>query len=268
MSEIKDSVLALIEPTKELLNLDDELLTNSKDFLAQNLLQAFLNEGSVMELDGFIAAAAQQNVSIGEFTAVLEELKKQAFDIFEELKTNYENSQIKQELIDMIYSGIETYTSVALVRFGNTVSSSAFINVELCTPGAKLPTYAHEGDQGADIYAPEDVVIEPHTYGNLIQTGLKLKIPDGWAVAIRPRSGMSKKTTLRISNTPATIDTKYTGEIGILFDNIGDEPVKINAGDRIAQMIVEKNYRANFTQIEKVDDDTDRGSGGFGSSGV
>lgn len=263
---MKESVLALIEPTKELLSLDEELLINSKDFLAQNLLQAFLNEGSVAELDNFIINAAEQGASMAEFTVVLDDLKNQAFETFQELKKDYENSHIKLELIDMIYSGIETYCAVALTRFGNVLTSSTFLKIELCHPNAKIPTYAHPGDQGADIYVPEDVIIEPHTFGNMIKTGLRLEIPHGWAVAIRPRSGLSKKTTLRLSNCVGTIDENYRGEVGVLVDNIGDAPIEIKAGDRIAQLILEKNYYANFTKVEKVDDNTERGQCGFGSS--
>lgn len=120
---------------------------------------------------------------------------------------------------------------------------------------------------GADIYAIEDTVIEPHTYGNMISTGLKFKIPFGWAISIRPRSGMSKNTALRISNAPATIDQNYRGEVKILFDNIGDKPILIKAGDRIAQFILEHSYTANFEEVEEISSDTNRGAGGFGSSG-
>jgi dUTP pyrophosphatase len=141
------------------------------------------------------------------------------------------------------------------------------VGVEITHPNAKIPTYAHDGDQGADIYAVEDITLEPHTYGNMIPTGLKLLIPHDWAVSIRPRSGLSKHTTLRISNAPATIDTQYRGKIMILMDNVGDKPYTIKAGERIAQMILERNYRATFCQVDSVEPNTDRGEGGFGSSG-
>ena len=101
----------------------------------------------------------------------------------------------------------------------------------------------------------------------MVSTGLKLNIPEGWAIAIRPRSGMSKKTPLRISNCVGTVDTNYRGLVCVLFDNFSDEPVSIKAGDRIAQMILERNYRGIFTQVDSVEDDTDRGDKGFGSSG-
>ena len=140
--------------------------------------------------------------------------------------------------------------------------------VELCREKAKLPLRAHETDQGADIFAAEDIDLPAHSFGNMVPTGLKFIIPPGWAVAIRPRSGMSRKTPLRISNSPATIDETYRGEVMVLFDNFGDEPFHISAGDRIAQFILEKNYRADFIQIDNVPSDTERGTGGFGSSGT
>ena len=94
-----------------------------------------------------------------------------------------------------------------------------------------------------------------------------MAIPHGWAISIRPRSGMSRTTPLRISNSPATIDQQYRGEVKILFDNFSDKPVEIKAGDRIAQFIIEKNYRGDYIEVDTVEPDTDRGEGGFGSSG-
>lgn len=172
----------------------------------------------------------------------------------------------KSELCDIVYSYIESY--IALIC--STMSTRTHVNlfVELCRENAKLPLRAHETDQGADIFAAEDIDLPAHSFGNMVPTGLKFIIPPGWAIAIRPRSGMSRKTPLRISNSPATIDETYRGEVMVLFDNFGDEPFHISAGDRIAQFILEKNYRANFIQIDNVPSDTERGTGGFGSSGT
>lgn len=175
-------------------------------------------------------------------------------------------SQVKSELCDIVYSYIESYVSLIC----STMAFRTKVNlcVELCREGAQLPLRAHDTDQGADVFAPEDFDIPAHSFGNMIPTGLKLIIPPGWAVSIRPRSGLSRKSTLRISNSPATIDELYRGEVCVLFDNLGDEPIHISAGDRIAQLILEKNYKANFMQIDHVDDNTERGAGGFGSTGV
>ena len=181
------------------------------------------------------------------------------------VKAKYPDSIIKQTVCDMTGNMIENYFMTFVSKLANR--DGVNIGVELAHPNAKIPTYAHEGDQGADLYAVEEMIIQPHTYGNLIPTGIKVIIPHDWALAIRPRSGLSKNSTLRISNAPATIDQLYRGEIKVLMDNIGDTPVTIKPGERIAQMILERNYHAAYHQVDSVSPDTERGEGGFGSSG-
>ena len=159
---------------------------------------------------------------------------------------------------------------------------------------ARLPVYANLTDAGADIYANEDMWIVPHQT-KLMKTGIRLAIPPGYEVQIRPRSGLSLKTSLRIPNSPGTIDTGYRDEVGIIIYNeavrnnsiegcvdIKLNPVKrengmpklpkgtyfIKKGDRIAQMIVARVCHAKFEQVSDVSKiGTNRG-GGFGHSGV
>lgn len=145
---------------------------------------------------------------------------------------------------------------------------TATISVELCHENAKLPTYAHKDDAGFDFYLPEDFTIKAHEYGKIAKTGLKMAIPTGYELQIRPRSGNSVKTTLRISNTPGTIDCGYCDEIGIICDNIGDEDITFKAGDRIAQGVLNISPKGVFNQVEDIL--TVAGSnrqGGYGSSG-
>lgn len=145
---------------------------------------------------------------------------------------------------------------------------TAVISVELCHENAKLPTYAHKDDAGFDFYLPEDFTIKAHEYGKIAKTGLKMAIPTGYELQIRPRSGNSVKTTLRISNTPGTIDCGYCDEIGIICDNIGDEDITFKAGDRIAQGVLNVVPRGIFNQVDDIL--TIAGSnrqGGYGSSG-
>lgn len=185
-------------------------------------------------------------------------------ELIEGFKQGYSSSKEKIEFLDQLYESFAEYMNMAVNMY---ISDFAEIGVQKLHPNAQIPTYANAGDQGADLYAPEDVTIEPHTYGNLIKIGIALNIPEGWAVGIRPRSGMSKKTTLRLSNCYGTIDTNYKDEIGVLFDNIGDEPYTIHAGDRIAQMVLEKNYPAQFAEVADVKALGDDRGGGFGHSG-
>lgn len=147
----------------------------------------------------------------------------------------------------------------------------ANIPVELCRPNAKLPVYAHDGDDGADVFATNNDDIAPGET-MILYTGLKVSIPKGWALSVRPRSGLSLKTGLRIANAPGTIDYGYLDEVGIIATNIGAKTLSIQTGDKIAQLILERAYKAEYT---KVDDITahatenranSQGQQGFGST--
>lgn len=142
------------------------------------------------------------------------------------------------------------------------------IYYEKCREDAKEPTYAHNGDAGFDFYLPEDFTIKAHEYGKIAPTGLKMSIPNGYELQIRPRSGNSVKTTLRIANAPGTIDCGYSNEIGIICDNIGDEDLVFKKGERIAQGVLSIVPKGNFIKIENINKkiENDR-NGGFGSSG-
>lgn len=158
--------------------------------------------------------------------------------------------------------------------------------IEKCRENAVIPTYANEGDAGMDLYACEDVIIEPGKSA-LVPTGLKMAIPMGYEVQIRPRSGISLKTTLRVPNTPGTIDCGYRDEVNVIIYNASnredasaDAPFTLNdkgckhgtyricKGDRVAQMVLAQVSYANPVIVESVKDiGTNRG-GGFGSSGI
>ena len=133
-----------------------------------------------------------------------------------------------------------------------------------------LPLPAYESDEaaGMDIRAALD---EPRTLKpgerDLIPTGLQMALPGGYEAQIRPRSGLAYKHGITMLNTPGTIDSDYRGEVKVLAINHGDEPYKIEHGDRIAQMVIAPVYQP---QIEETDSlpETNRGKGGFGSTGV
>lgn len=132
--------------------------------------------------------------------------------------------------------------------------------------GAQVPTYAHDSDACADMYSMEDIEIPAHFKSVPVKTGVHIQLPEGWVAMLFPRSSIGAKTPLRLSNSAGIIDSGYRGPLGVLYDNISDSDYTINAGDRIAQLLVMPSYRF---RVEKVDtlDDTDRGQGGFGSSG-
>lgn len=135
-----------------------------------------------------------------------------------------------------------------------------------------LPAYETEGAAGADLranFGPDlraaGMVLAPGARA-LIPTGLRLEIPVGYEVQVRPRSGLALKHGITLPNSPGTIDSDYRGPLGVIVMNAGDQPFHIQHGDRIAQMIVAPVVQARFTVVEALSD-TDRGAGGFGSTG-
>lgn len=168
-----------------------------------------------------------------------------------------------------------------------TIEVKYFESVE----GITSPDYAHKGDSGMDIRSSEEVVINPGET-KLVKTGIKLGIPEGYEVQVRPRSGLSLKTNLCIANSPGTIDSSYTGEIGVIVRNLSQQYIcdrdkneimeidevkkcehttyRIPKGYRIAQIVFVKVEKADLLEV-KLEDDlncTTRGSGGFGSTGI
>lgn len=132
-----------------------------------------------------------------------------------------------------------------------------------------LPTYETAGAAGADLRAnfPDRAarVLNPGAR-LLVPTGLRLEIPDGFEVQIRPRSGLALKHGITLPNSPGTIDSDYRGPLGVILLNAGEAPFAIEHGDRIAQMVLAPVIRAKFEIVRGIND-TDRGAGGFGSTG-
>lgn len=132
-----------------------------------------------------------------------------------------------------------------------------------------LPSYESAGAAGADVRANfvdrGSVTLQPGAR-MLVPTGLRIEIPAGFEVQIRPRSGLALKHGITLPNAPGTIDSDYRGPLGVIMMNAGDAPFVIVHGDRIAQMVVAPVVQARFEQVEGLED-TARGSGGFGSTG-
>lgn len=133
-------------------------------------------------------------------------------------------------------------------------------------PSATLPSYAHPGDAGMDLCSVEELVI-PRGERRLVRTGLAMRLPPGYEAQVRPRSGLALKKGVTVLNSPGTIDEGYRGEIGVILVNLGDEPFGVCKGDRIAQMVVAPCARAEIALVSELDS-TERGVGGFGSTGV
>ena len=132
--------------------------------------------------------------------------------------------------------------------------------------GLPLPTYATAGAAGMDVVAAEDVTL-PSMGRHAVATGLALAIPEGFEVQVRPRSGLALKHGISLPNTPGTIDSDYRGELKVILINLGAEPFEIRRGDRIAQLIVAPVQIGRMVEVADLDE-TARGIGGFGSTGV
>ena len=131
--------------------------------------------------------------------------------------------------------------------------------------GLALPHYATDGAAGMDVLSAEDVVLEPGMR-HAVATGLALAIPEGYEIQVRPRSGLALKHGVSVPNTPGTIDSDYRGEVKVIMINFGSEPFAIHRGDRVAQLVLAPVTRAGWVEVAELGE-TERGEGGFGSTG-
>ena len=132
--------------------------------------------------------------------------------------------------------------------------------------GLPLPSYATDHAAGMDVVAAEAIVLEPGAR-HAVATGFAIAIPIGYEVQVRPRSGLALKHGITCLNTPGTIDADYRGEVKIILANLGAEPFPVARGDRIAQLVPAPVQHAHFAEVDELDE-TRRGEGGFGSTGM
>ncbi|MCC6926234.1 dUTP diphosphatase [Novosphingobium sp.] len=131
--------------------------------------------------------------------------------------------------------------------------------------GLDLPAYATAGAAGMDVVSAEAVTIAPGGR-HAVATGLAMAIPPGFEIQVRPRSGLALKHGITVPNTPGTIDSDYRGELKVILINHGAEPFAIQRGDRVAQLVLAPVTRASWLAVDELDE-TERGTGGFGSTG-
>ncbi|HYJ82473.1 MAG TPA: dUTP diphosphatase [Allosphingosinicella sp.] len=131
--------------------------------------------------------------------------------------------------------------------------------------GLPLPSYASDGAAGLDVVSAEDLTLAPGGR-HAVATGFAVAIPAGYEVQVRPRSGLALKHGITCLNTPGTIDSDYRGEVKVILANLGAEPFEVRRGERIAQLVPSPVLRAAFREVDELDS-TERGAGGFGSTG-
>ena len=131
--------------------------------------------------------------------------------------------------------------------------------------GLPLPAYATPGAAGMDVVAAEEATLAPGER-HAVATGFSVAIPEGFEIQVRPRSGLALKHGITVPNTPGTIDSDYRGELKVILINHGGEPFPIHRGDRIAQLVLAPVTLAAWVEVAELDE-TERGAGGFGSTG-
>ena len=140
------------------------------------------------------------------------------------------------------------------------------MRVKRLLPDAILPKYAHQGDAGLDLYAARELVIRP-TEATVVPTGIAVELPPGTEAGIRPRSGLAREWAVTVLNSPGTIDEGYRGEIGVVLINHGLRTFQVKRGTRIGQLVIQRRLQVEVVEVDRLSE-TDRGDGGFGSTGI
>ena len=250
----------LIDAIKGLTDIEDDVLTDeAMNNILDGLNQQFSPELVQQAINQIIRNLEEQGLNKAEaqdsIKAVSDTIKEMIYG-----EVTYTGN--KKILVDAVMERMFNIFDTAIEKY-HSYAIELPIKLE---EGAQVPTYAHDTDAAADLYALEDTNLNAHTYGNKIRTGVSIQLPEGWLALILPRSSMGTKTTFRLSNSVGLIDSGYRGELGVIYDNTSDIDSFIRKGDRIAQLLVMPSYRFQAKVVDSLED-SDRGEGGFGSTG-
>lgn len=289
----KEQIAEISESLEALLNEGDE---------TSPLLQEFLTLFS-MDEDNFkllapgVLQSYQQIVNNPNDKLALVQTLNAAGVFAEDLIANFASlndeidkvEDLSQEKKDFLKQMIATLIN-AVQETEGIAKRIIEVPIELCHPDAKIPQYAHESDSGLDIFAIEDVTIHPGET-KLIPTGIKVALPPGYELQVRPKSGRALKTKLRVANTPGTIDAGYRDEIGVIVENV-EPPIKditydfdqygmplitsilhgsdyfISKGEKFAQLVLSEVPKAAFFRVDSVREIGENRGGGFGSTNL
>lgn len=258
-TENNPQLAPLFDIVNSVIELSDEALTPTTVEVFQNMLQTALTPAlHKQSVEQIITNYKNNNAPRGSVKNELTIAKTTMQDFVNGLDI----STAKRTLLNGIF---ENFYKI----FDDVMQQYNSYDIELpitLAEGAHQPAYAHDTDAAADLYALEDTRILAGSRGNMIHTGVHIGLPEGWVAYIVPRSSTGTKTPLRLSNSVGVIDAGYRGELCVLYDNISDMDYTITAGDRIAQLIVMPSYHFKANIVETLDE-TERGEGGFGSSG-
>lgn len=255
-----ESLNPLMDAVTQIMEFDEHLLTPE---VAEGLKNTILNMSSnaISTSDArteLINSLEARNLTRAAAKEYVADIKHDIQEIFDTLKPSAAKATLLHAIFDPLIN-----------LFEDTIEHYHTYDIELpikLDANGKVPTYAHETDAAADLYAAETVIVKAHSLGNIIPTNIKIALPENWTAYVVPRSSMGVKTPLRLSNSVGVIDSDYRGQIGVIYDNISDSDYTINAGDRIAQLIVMPTYRFK-PQVMDILPATERDEGGFGSTG-
>lgn len=258
-----------------LLTLSDEAFSNLAPIFLKELEKNYKNINDQLSMVQAMNAAGLHAEDIRtEFVQICKAIDEQLGEIL-----TFSKRDFLKQMLGMTYNALAEAEGVA--------KKNILIPLEYCREGVQMPAYAHLTDSGMDVFALEDITIAPGET-KLVPTGIKVAIPAGYELQVRPKSGRCLKTKLRVANTPGTIDAGYRDEIGVIIDNIEpfiksadiDENGRlynvefgssytIGRGEKFAQLVLAEVPKAIFYQVEHVSDIANDGrNGGFGSTGV
>ena len=266
----------------DFMNIADGLVNNENarpilDIIEQimSLPEDGLNDTNVDIISGMMRGALTPKIKEESIKSVLQGFedenlsRRQAAEIVAQSKNAIKDaineldpSPNKRALLDAAFDFFYDVFDEAFEKY----HSYAFELPIKLDEGGQIPTYAHDTDACADIYASKNITIPAHALSVKVPTGLHIALPEGWVAKIAPRSSIGAKTGLRLSNSIGIIDADYRGEIGVLYDNISDSDYEIKLGDRIAQVWIERVERFKPVLVDILPA-TERGENGFGSTG-
>lgn len=268
MGDALDAISALVE-------VDDAQF----ELLSPGILDSFLRSLNTANVRLMLAQAINAN----GITA--EKIQENFIQLTNEIDKIIELSTPKRDFLKRMVRGVSTAISET------EGISKRYIQIPFvkCHPDARMPEYAHSDDSGMDVFALDNYTIHPGET-KLIPTGIKMAVPNGYEIQVRPKSGRALKSKMRIANAPGTVDASYRGELCVIIDNI-EPPIKditydfddnghpiitsilrggdmiIGKGEKFAQLVLMEVPKAVLFQVENLDD-TERAEGGFGSSGL
>jgi dUTP pyrophosphatase len=276
MNEIKsvNPELGGFEEISALLALSEDSFAMLAPVFLEELEKSFNNvNDQIAMVQAMNIAGVKAEDAEKEYLIICEQIDNQMADVMSAQKRDF-----VKRLLAITYNAVSEAEGIS--------KRNILIPIEYCRPDAKMPTYAHLTDAGMDIYLTEDVTIHPGETV-LIPTGIKVAIPLGYELQVRPKSGRSLKSKLRVANTPGTIDAGYRDEIGVICDNIDPvirsakmddngrlydvewgSDIMLSKGEKIAQLVLSEVPKAIFYEVENVSSiENDGRNGGFGSTG-